>query len=91
MVHLLSTAITDVRSFIKSVAALFLEIRTGLIASGTGSTFDTTKNNFSAGIGLFTVIPMNTEVLCIVKSTFMKLVRESVCFDFFGNGSRIFA
>lgn len=71
MVDFRVTAIAGVRSFIKSDATLLLKIVAGLITGGAGSVFDTADENLATGIGLFAVIPMDTEVLCIVKSTLM--------------------
>ena len=90
VVDFLVTAIADVRSFIKSCAAFPLKIGAGLVTGGAGSAFDTTDENLPTGIGLFTVIPMDTEVLCIVKSALMIPVRQAMCLDFFRDGSRIF-
>lgn len=78
---LLVTAIADVRGIIKSGAAFPLKIGAGVVTGGTGSTFDTADEDLPTGIGLFTVIPMDPEVLCIVKSTLMIPVRQAVCID----------
>ena len=86
---LLVTAITDVRGFIKSGAAFPLKIGAGLVTGGTGSAFDTADEELPTSIGFFTVIPMDTEVFCIVKSTLMIPVRQTVCLDFFRDGSGI--
>ena len=50
----------------------------------------TVADLLATAIGLFAVIPMDTEVLYIVKSTLMIPVRQAVCLDFFRNGSGIF-
>ena len=71
VVDFLVTAIADVRSFIKSGAAFPLKIGAGLVTGVAGSAFDTADENLPTGIGLFAVIPMDTEVLCIVKSALM--------------------
>lgn len=84
------TAIADVRSLIKSGATLLLKIVAGLVAGGAGSAFDPADENLPTGIGLFAVIAMDTEVLCIVKSTLMIPVRQAMCLDFFRDDSRIF-
>lgn len=63
---------------LQSAAEFLPEISAGLIASGTGNTFDAAQDNFSAGIGLPAVIPMGTEVPVIMKGAFMITVREAV-------------
>ena len=72
------------------VASHRVKIGAGLVTGGAGSTFDTADENLPTGIGLLAVIPMDTEVLCIVKSALMVPVRQAVCLDFFRDGSRIF-
>lgn len=85
------TTITDIRSFFQSAAEFFVEVFTGLIAGGTGGAFDAAQNDFSAGIGLATVITMDTEVLGIIKGAFMIPVREPVGFHFFRDRGRVLA
>lgn len=91
MVDFLVATIADIRGFIKSAAAFPLKIGADLVAGRARSAFDTTDENLSTGIGLFAVIAMDAEVLCIVKSTFIVPVRQTMCLDFFRDGSRIFA
>ena len=69
----------------------FFEVLTGLIAGGTGSAFDTAEDDLTTGIGLFTVITMDTEVLGIIKGALVIPVRETVSLYLFGNSSRILA
>lgn len=89
VVDFLVATIADIRGFIKSAAAFPLKIGAGLVAGRARSAFDTTNENLSTGIGLFAVIAMDAEVLCIVKSTFIVPVRQTMCLDFFRDGSRI--
>ena len=91
VIALFVSAITDVRCVIESFATFFLEVGTGLITSRTGSALDTAKNNLVAHIGFLTPISMDTEVVCIIKGTLVKPVRQAVCPNFFGDGCRIFA
>ena len=44
------TSIADIRSFIKSGAALPLKIVAGLVTGGAGSAFDTADENLPTGI-----------------------------------------
>ena len=62
-----------------------------MFADGTGSTFHATENNFSTGIFLFAMVPMNVEVMGIIESTFMPPIRKPTGFDLFGDGSWILA
>ena len=65
------TAIADIRRLVKTAAAFFLKIAACLVAGGTGSAFDSAQDDLSACIRLFAVVTMDTEVLCIIKRTFM--------------------
>ena len=69
VINSLVTAIADIRSFVQSVAALFYEIFAGLITGRAGSAFNTTGNDFVAGIRFFTVIAMNAKVVGIKEGT----------------------
>lgn len=91
MIDLLRTAIAYIRSLIQPSTPLFLEVFTGLITGWTGSTFNTAKKYFSAGIGPFTMITMNAEVFSIVERAFVIPVGKTVRSNFFGYCSRIFA
>ena len=88
---LFRAAIADIRCPVKAVAALLLKILTGLITGGAGSTFDATQNNFFAGIGLLTVIPVDAEVTGIIKGACVIPVRQTVCFYLFRYGSWVLA
>lgn len=88
---LFRAAITDIRGFIKSWAEFFLKVLTGLIAGGAGSAFHTAQDNLAAGIGFLAVIPMDAEVMGIIKGSFVIPVRQPMCLDLFGNGGRILA
>ena len=91
MIHLFGTAIADIRSLIQAAAVFLFKVLTGLIAGGTGSAFDTAEDNLSAGICLFTMVSMDTEVSGIIKSAFMIPVREPVSLNLFGDSGRILA
>ena len=91
MVYKLCAAIADIRGPVQTVAAFFFEIRACLVAGWAGSTFHATENNFSTGIFLFAMVPMNAEVMGIIESTFMPPIRKPTGFDLFGDGSWILA
>ena len=91
MIDLFWAAIADIGCLVKPVTAFFLKILTGLITGGAGSTFDATQNNFFAGIGLLTVIPVNAEVTGIIKGACVIPVRQTVCFYLFRYGSWVLA
>lgn len=65
------------------------KVLTGLIAVWTGSTFDTAKDNLPTGIGLLTMISVNTEIFGIIEGSFVIPVRKAMSLYFFGDGSRI--
>ena len=65
------TAVADIRSPVKSYAALFFKVSAGLITGGAGSAFDPAQDNLSAGVGLLTVIAVDTEVFGIIESPFV--------------------
>ena len=79
---LFCTAVTDIRSSIKSYAALFFKVSAGLITGGAGSAFDPAQDNLSAGVGLLTVIAVDTEVFGIIEDPFVVPVRKAVSPDF---------
>lgn len=83
VVDLFATAVADIRGLIQAVAVLLFKVLTGLITGGTGSAFDTTEDDLAAGICFLAMIPMNTEVLGVIKSTFVIPVGETVSLDFF--------
>ena len=58
-------------------AAFLFEVGTGLVAGRTGSTFYPAENNLSAGIGLFTVVPVDAEIFLVVKGAFVVPVRKT--------------
>ena len=76
--NLFITAITDIRGFIESAAAFLFKVRAGLVAGRTGSTLDTAKEDFPAGICLFAMIAVDTKVFGIIKGTFVIPVRQTV-------------
>ena len=85
------TAVADIRSPVKSYAALFFKVSAGLITGGAGSAFDPAQDNLSAGVGLLTVIAVDTEVFGIIESPFVIPVRKAVGPDFFRDRSGVLA
>lgn len=83
MIDLFWTAIAYIWGLVKTLAAFLFEILTSLITSRTGSTLNATKNNLSAGIGLLTMIAVDTEIFRIAESTLVIPVGETVCPYFF--------
>ena len=89
VVNFFGASIADIRCLIQPVAAFFFKILAGLVTSWTGSTFDTAENELATGISFLTVIPVDAEVLCIIKGSFMIPVGQAVCPDFLGYGGGI--
>jgi len=89
MGNLFITAIADIRSFIEPAATFLFKVRAGLVAGRAGSTLDTAKKDFPTGIGLFTMVAVDTKVFGIIKGTFVIPVGQAVRFHLFGNGSGI--
>ena len=87
MGNLFITAIADIRSFIEPAATFLFKVRAGLVAGRAGSTLDTAKKDFPTGIGLFTMVAVDTKVFGIIKGTFVIPVGQAVHFHLFGNGS----
>ena len=88
---LFGTAVADIRSPVKSWAAFFFEVLAGLVTGRTGSAFDPAQDNLSAGVGLLTVIAVDTEVFGIIEGSFVIPVRKAVSPDFFRDRGRILA
>ena len=65
------TAVADIRSPVKSYAALFFKVSAGLVAGRAGCAFDSAQDNLSAGISLLAVIAVNTEVFGVIESPFV--------------------
>ena len=65
------TSIADIRSLVKAVTPFSDKISTGLITGGTGSALDVTEDDLATYICFPAVIPMNAEVVCIIKGTFV--------------------
>ena len=63
------TSIADIRSLIKAVTPFSDKISTGLITGGTGSALDVTEDDLATYICFPAVIPMNAEVVCIIKGS----------------------
>ena len=59
--NLFITAIADIRSFIEPAATFLFKVRAGLVAGRAGSTLDTAKKDFPTGIGLFTMVAVDTK------------------------------
>ena len=91
VVDFLCTTITDIRSLIQSAAAFLYKVIASLVTGGTGSVLYPTKDNLAAGIGLFTMVAMDTEIFRIIKSTFVITVRQPVSSYLFRNNGRILA
>ena len=85
------TAVTDIRSPVKSYAALFFKVSVGLNTGRVGSAFDSAQDNLSAGVGLLTVIEVDTEVFGIIEGSFVIPVRKAVSPDPFRDHSGILA
>ena len=85
------TAVADIRSSVKSYAALFFKVSAGLVAGRAGCAFDSAQDNLSAGISLLAVIAVNTEVFGVIESPFVIPIRETVSSDFFRDCGRILA
>lgn len=65
------TSIADIRSLVKVVTLFPDKISTSLITGRTGSALNVTEDDLATYICFLTVIPMNAEVVCIIKSAFM--------------------
>ena len=65
------TSIADIRSLVKAVTPFSDKISTGLITGGTGSAPDVAEDDLATYICFLTVISVNAEVVCIIKSAFM--------------------
>ena len=83
VIDLFGASVADIRSLVQTVAAFLFEVLAGLITGRTGSAFDTAEDNLTASICFLAVIPMDTEVLGIIKSAFVIPVREPVSLYFF--------
>ena len=68
---LFGTAVADIRSPVKSYAALFLKVSASLVAGRTGCAFDPAQDNLSTGVRLLAVIAVNTEVFGVIESPFV--------------------
>ena len=65
------TSIADIRSLVKAVTPFPYKISTGLIAGRTRGAFDVTEDNLATYICFSTVLPMNAEVVCVMKVSFV--------------------
>ena len=83
VIDLFGASVADIRSLVQTVAAFLFEVLAGLITGRTGSAFDTAEDILTASICFLAVIPMDTEVLGIIKSAFVIPVREPVSLYFF--------
>lgn len=90
-VNFFVTAIADKRSPFQPFTEFFLKCLTGLVTGGAGGTFHTAEDDLAAGIGLFTMIAVDAEILSIIKGAFMIPVREAVSLNLFGDGGRVLA
>ena len=85
----LGASIAHVRGPVKAVTALLYKITAGLVAGRTGSAFDPADTDLPADVGLRAVVAVDTEVVCIVKSSFVVPVTDPVEADFLGDGGGI--
>ena len=63
----LGTAVTYIRSFIKTVTTFSDKVGAVLVAGGTGCTLDTAEDDLIADIGLLTLVAMDTEVVGVIE------------------------
>ena len=91
VVDLFGASVADIRGFVQASTAFFFEVLAGLIAGGARSAFDTAEDDLAADIGLFAVIPMDTEILSIIKGAFVIPVRQAMGLYFLGNSRGILA
>ena len=56
-----------IRSLVQAIAAFLFKVLAGLIAGEARGAFDTAEDDFAAGIGLFAVITVDTEIPDIIK------------------------
>ncbi len=75
MIYLLAASITYVRGMVQTVTVLPFKVRTGLVTGWSGDTFNTTDNDLSTGIFFLTMLPVNAEVLGIIKGSLVIPVR----------------
>jgi len=68
VVDLFGASIADIGCLVKAVTAFLFKVLAGLVAGRAGCTFNTAEDDLAAGVGLFAVITMDTEVLGIIKS-----------------------
>ena len=85
------TSVTDIRSFIETVAPFFDEIRASLVTGMAGSTFNVAEYDFSTYICFSAVVSVNAEVASVKEGFFMIPIAYTMEFHFFRNGSRILA
>lgn len=89
MIDFFRAPITDIRSLFQPAAAFFFKVFAGLVTGRAGSTFHPAEDDLATGVGLLTVITVDTEVMGIVESAFVVPVGESVCLNFFRDSGRI--
>ena len=76
------TSVTDIRSPVDPVAALFYEVLAMVVTGRAGGTLDVTEDDLSADIGFVTVEAFGAEVLRVIEETFTGVIlREPVLFD----------
>ena len=85
------TSIADIRGLVKAVTPFPDIISTGLITGGTGSAFDVTEDDLATYICFPAEIPMNAEVVRIIKGAFVIPVTYPVKLYLLRDGSRILA
>lgn len=64
-----------IEGMVQTVTVLPFKVRTGLVTGWSGGTFNTTDNDLSTGIFFLTMLPVNAEVLGIIKGSLVIPVR----------------
>lgn len=87
----LITAIADIGSFLNMGTVFPFEARTDVVASVTGAAESIADDHLTAGIGLFAMVAVDTEVIGVNKAASVPGINNSVFPDFLGDRGRIFA
>ena len=87
----LLTAIADIGSFLNMRTVFPLKAWTDVVASVTGTAESVANDHLSAGIGLFAVVAVDTEVIGVIKAAPVPGIHNSAFPDFFGDRGGIFA
>lgn len=87
----LITAIADIRSLLYLPAGFPFKPRADIVAPMAGTAKSIADNKLVAGVGLFTMVAMDTEVVGIVKTAPVPCVYNTMFPNLFGDGGGIFA